>query len=630
MSRRAARRATARRGCDSGGNCPQTTRSDRLDRGASASWSVRSHHLLTLLGLGTGSALTGVRDNGTSNPPPLPTSASVSGSGTTAHIECSWALPDLNPNGGSETNNTGTPNPTPPRTFWYGLDDDPLNKPSPVLVRPRPGGSKPTQLDARHHLIQVLPNANDAPALRRIELWAAADHPAGIGAISDVYWKVFHGDGSFKVQLHGVRIDQSSLNPDCKGPITANTNDPVHTSMFKAAIDNGELTDSAMNDPTNGMIALCQEGVKALFHNTFVVSKDQPNGEYKIETHRGIDRWTRDGADLLHRHHPVLRHGARLQFGQLRPDLPRVSRRRSTETRTSEPADRPSRIRATRPWGSLELQRSHPDQGPERQRGTGWEAHHHVRCVVRIDGGLDSAHSVDQLRGGDTVRRPRTASTVLERRRQARPLGRPAVHAAGRYLCGDRGGDRALADGEPVPDRSRPRVPYRTAACEARRDRILLGAFSAIALVLASIGIYGVLRLLGDATLARARDSHGARGGAVDGCFASSSARAWRSPPSASRSALSAALALTRLLGTQLYSDQADRSRDVRRRLVPARRDRLASQRSSPHCGRREWTRWWRSARSDSLYESTTKDLLSRVSWLAPRAGTLDPPLCSE
>ena len=74
------------------------------------------------------------------------------------------------------------------------------------------------RLDGQHHLIQVLPNAEDLPSQRRIELWAAVDHPAGISAISDVYWKVFHGDNSFKVQVHGVRIDASSENPDCTGP----------------------------------------------------------------------------------------------------------------------------------------------------------------------------------------------------------------------------------------------------------------------------------------------------------------------------------------------------------------------------------------------------------------------------
>jgi hypothetical protein len=280
---------------------------------------------LTLLGLGTASAVTGVRANGT--PQNLPTSASVSGSGTTAHIECSWALPDLNSNGGSETNNTGTPNPTPPKTMWYGLDDDPMNKPNPVPCDLGPSGSKPTQADAQHHLIQVLPNTDDAPALRRIELWAAADHPAGIGAISDVYWKVFHGDGSFKVQLHGVRIDQSSSNPDCTGPVTANLNDPLHTSMFKAAIDNGELTDAAVHDPTNGMVALCQEGVKAFFHNTFVVSKDQPNGEYKIETHvvaiGGLETVQTFYIDIIPFFNMALDFNS-VNFGQIFPGVPKT------------------------------------------------------------------------------------------------------------------------------------------------------------------------------------------------------------------------------------------------------------------------------------------------------------------
>jgi hypothetical protein len=239
---------------------------------------------LTLLGLGTGSALTGGA-NGT--PQKLPTSANVLGGvGTPANIECSWALPDLNLSGGLEQNNTGTPNPTAPKTMWYGLDDDPLTKPNPVPCDlAKTGNGHPTQADNQHHLIQVLPNNDDMPAMRRIELWAAAEHIDGLGAISDVYWKVFHGDGSFKVQLHGVRIDSSSKNPDCTGPVTANPNDPAHTTMFQAAIANGELTDAAVNDQTNGMVSLCREGVKAFFHNTFVVSKDQPNGEYKIETH---------------------------------------------------------------------------------------------------------------------------------------------------------------------------------------------------------------------------------------------------------------------------------------------------------------------------------------------------------
>jgi hypothetical protein len=224
-----------------------------------------------------------VRDNNTGSQQ-LPTKASVSGTGTAGTIECSWALPDLNPAGGREQNNTGTPNPTPPTTFWYGLDDDPLTSPGPATPCDLgPHGAKPTLGDARHHFIQVLPNSADSPAERRIELWAAADHPAGIGAISDVYWKVFHGDGVLKVQLHGVRIDASSSRPDCNGP---NSVQPGSTeSMFQAAIDNGELTSASVHDPTNGMVALCQEGVKALFHNTFTVSKDQPNGEYKVETH---------------------------------------------------------------------------------------------------------------------------------------------------------------------------------------------------------------------------------------------------------------------------------------------------------------------------------------------------------
>jgi hypothetical protein len=267
-----------------------------------------------------------VHDNGTSVQQ-LPTSANVSGAGTPSTIECSWALPDLNPNGGAEANNTGTPNPTPPTTFFYGNDDDPLTRPSPVPCDLGGGGSKPTQADGQHHLIQVLPNSEDLPSQRRIELWAAADNPAGIGGISDVYWKVFHGDGSFKVQLHGARIDASSSNPDCNGPVTANPNDPGHTTMFQAAINNGELTDAAVNDPTNGMVALCQEGVKALFHNTFVVSKDQPNGEYKIETHvvaiGGLETVQTFYIDIIPFYNMVLDFNS-INYGQIIPGVPKT------------------------------------------------------------------------------------------------------------------------------------------------------------------------------------------------------------------------------------------------------------------------------------------------------------------
>ncbi len=273
--------------------------------------------------LGIAGMASAVVDNGTSTQQ-VPTAAHVTGSGDPGNIECSWALPDLNPKGGLETNNTGTPNPTPPLTFWYGQDDDPATTPgSPCDLGPN--GSKPQMANNVHHMIQVLPNAQDQPAQRRIELWAAVDHPAGINAITDVYWKVYHGDGTLKVQVHGVRIDASKTNPDCNGPVTAKPGDS--TTMFQAAIATGQLTNGAVHDPTNGMIALCQEGVKAFYHNTFLVSKDQPNGEYKIETHEvstgGLETVQTYYIDIIPFYDMALDFSS-VNFGQIIPGLPKT------------------------------------------------------------------------------------------------------------------------------------------------------------------------------------------------------------------------------------------------------------------------------------------------------------------
>jgi len=292
----------------------ETTARKRKLRGKLAVGGV----LATVVALCTlGSAAAAVRDNGTSTQQ-VPTQAQVKGAGIISNIECSWALPDLNLSGGLEENNTDTPNPTPPTTFRYGYDDDRLTLPNPVPCDlGGDGTTKPQQADGQHHLIQVLPNAEDQPAERRIELWAAADNPAGIDNITDVYWKVFHPDGTLKKQIHGVRIDQGSKNPDCHGP----------DSMFWAAEANGELTTRAVTDPTNGMIALCQEGVKALFHNTFLVSKDQPNGEYKIETHvvstGGLEQVQTFYIDILPFYNMVLDFN-KVDYGLIVPGVPKT------------------------------------------------------------------------------------------------------------------------------------------------------------------------------------------------------------------------------------------------------------------------------------------------------------------
>ena len=226
----------------------------------------------------------------------VPEQATVSGGSSTTRIECGWALPDLNAVGGAETSNSNTAAPnytgpnatdTPPSltgadAISYGGDDSaqtPTTSAGAAVTPcqlgftgvPNPGSA--TQASGDEHLIQVLPNADDTPAERRIELWSAVDDTQGVSNIAKVYWDVYHGDATLKVEVQGVQ------DPNCFGPYGTSTSiDP----MFQAAVSSGELASSAVNDPNNGIIALCNEGVKQIWHNAFTVSKDQPDGAYKI------------------------------------------------------------------------------------------------------------------------------------------------------------------------------------------------------------------------------------------------------------------------------------------------------------------------------------------------------------
>jgi hypothetical protein len=251
----------------------------------------------------------------------VPTLANIDPGTSKTNIECAWSVPDLNAAGGAETSNTntgapnftgnpfygGAPPATPPslggtNAFQYstgpnpgGLDDDPTV--TPVLAtgasatpcdlgtaasQVNPGSA--LQADGAQHMIQVLPNADDNPAQRRMELWAAVDDTTGLGnanrpQISDVYWDIYKPDGTLKFEVHGVPLPPvgtpGNLSGPCSGP----------AGMFNSAINNGELTNAAVNDPVHGIIALCSEGVKQLWHNAWTISKDQPSGVYKVVTH---------------------------------------------------------------------------------------------------------------------------------------------------------------------------------------------------------------------------------------------------------------------------------------------------------------------------------------------------------
>lgn len=195
----------------------------------------------------------------------VPTGATIDGSGP-PRIECKWELPDMN----SAVPGIQYSNPA------HVHDDDMgVNPGSPCDVHHTAAGvsdGPSTMADNVHHMIQVKANTYDLPEQRRIQLWVAADHPNGISNISDVFWDVYHTDGSFKLQVHGTRVPTGEC---AQGGLADGT-------MFEAATHTGQLTSAAVSDPNYGIVAKCQESEKALYYAEFPLSKEQMCGEYRI------------------------------------------------------------------------------------------------------------------------------------------------------------------------------------------------------------------------------------------------------------------------------------------------------------------------------------------------------------
>jgi len=194
----------------------------------------------------------------------IPTEAEVDSAGTAGHIECAWALPDVD-----DLASNGV---------QYGDDDDPALEPTPAFPCDLPeAGGKPEQDEGVKRMIQVLPNTHDqtgnppVDSEKAVQLWAAVDHPAGVQNIDDVYWKVFHADDSPKVQVHGAAVPVAGCG--------------TQTDMFSAANTTGQVSNAAITDSQDGLVALCQEQVKRFYSAVFTISKHQPCGEYRIETH---------------------------------------------------------------------------------------------------------------------------------------------------------------------------------------------------------------------------------------------------------------------------------------------------------------------------------------------------------
>jgi hypothetical protein len=209
----------------------------------------------------------------------VPSNAEVSSVGVAPNIECKWELPDMQSDvGGIQYGTALDPH---QHDDDMGMVPDANNDPSDGIQVPcsGPPATVPSMPQDVQHMTQVRPNPEDLPEERRIELWMAVDHPNGISNIADTYWKVYHPDGSEKVQVHGAKVNKA----DCD-PLTGALGDSATVGkMFEAAVHTGQMTAEAVDDTNKGILTKCLQEEKAVYQAEFNLSKHQPCGMYKIE-----------------------------------------------------------------------------------------------------------------------------------------------------------------------------------------------------------------------------------------------------------------------------------------------------------------------------------------------------------
>ncbi len=253
-------------------------------------------------------------------------SATIGGNSTSAPtIGCSWILTDDNLDGGGETqqfsnavganigpsasagytnfteqaHGLGAPSsgpdapsygggPNSGQSFTYGNDDNPsayLTSPnctSAGAANSQPNQSSGSQASPISTGIQVLPNAFDNPAQRRLEVWAAVDNATSVN------FDVSYPDGTSDTELGGVQIGGSTNACNSYG-----ASGSLLTNMFAAAGPAGSSTDAsnqisntAISDVAGaGMANLCNDNEQGLWYQAFTVSKDDPNGTYTVDVH---------------------------------------------------------------------------------------------------------------------------------------------------------------------------------------------------------------------------------------------------------------------------------------------------------------------------------------------------------
>jgi hypothetical protein len=225
--------------------------------------------------------------------PQVPTNAVVGTSGNPPNIECKWELPDMDSNAAG-IQYTKSPGHVHDDDMSVVPDADNNSSNGIQVPCSGPPASDPSMPGGVKHMIQVNPNLEDQadadPALeyRDIQLWTAVDSPLGVGSIIDVYWDIYHPDGTKKFQIHAIG---PNADPLTAGRVSAEDNNCTDMGsgasgsdgdMFEAAVHTGQMTAAAADDENLGMIAKCEQSGKALYYAQFPLSKDQMCGEYQI------------------------------------------------------------------------------------------------------------------------------------------------------------------------------------------------------------------------------------------------------------------------------------------------------------------------------------------------------------
>jgi hypothetical protein len=191
------------------------------------------------------------------------------GSTTPPVIECAWALPDYGSTQSwydgmqyGQDDSTNVPGPAAPcKTPTYGVTSRPIQANQPTV------GTAPIH-------VNVLPNRDDQPTQRYIELWMATDS-TDLGTVA--HWKVFHPDGTYKVQVEGTNYTQGSQASKCSGP----------SGMFTAAVNTGQIEANTVANSTtaihDSLQDFCKQNLKDFYYGSFGLSKHQPYGKYRID-----------------------------------------------------------------------------------------------------------------------------------------------------------------------------------------------------------------------------------------------------------------------------------------------------------------------------------------------------------